>query len=102
MIRQELDQGSLGFILSAALIAATETLIFFGHLSAAVTIHAINLIVLVLSAAYIENEVYLVLMFLPIFRLLNQQCLCSPYLLFISLGPCPHVPHNVLDNKQKP
>ena len=71
MIRKELDQGSLGLILSAALIAVAEILIFFGHLSAAVTIHAINLIVLVLSAAYIENEVYPVLMLLPLFRLLN-------------------------------
>lgn len=71
MIRQELDQGSLGIILSAALIAIAEVLIFFGHLSAAVTIHAINLIVLVLSAGYTENEVYPVLMLLPLFRLLN-------------------------------
>ena len=71
MILQKLDQGSLGLILSGALIAVAELLIFFGHLSAAVTIHAINLIVLVLSAAYIENGVYPVLMLLPLFRLLN-------------------------------
>ena len=71
MIRQELDQGSLGLILSGTLIAAAELLIFFGHLSAAVTIHAINLVVLVLSAAYIENRVYPVLMLLPLFRLIN-------------------------------
>jgi len=71
MILQKLDQGSLGLILSGALIAVAEILIFFGHLSAAVTIHAINLIVLVLSAAYIEDGVYPVLMLLPLFRLLN-------------------------------
>jgi uncharacterized protein len=71
MIRQDLEQGSLGLILSGALIAAAELLIFFGHLSAAVTIHAINLIVLVQSSAYIENEVYPVLMLLPLFRILN-------------------------------
>jgi len=71
MILQKLDQGSLGLILSGALIAVAELLIFFGHLHAAVTIHAINLIVLVLSAAYIEDGVYPVLMLLPLFRLLN-------------------------------
>jgi membrane protease YdiL (CAAX protease family) len=71
MIRQELEQGSLGLVLSGALIAAAELLIYFGHLSAAVGIHAINLIVLVLSAAYIKNRVYPVLMLLPLLRLLN-------------------------------
>jgi hypothetical protein len=45
MMQQELEQGSFGLILSGALIAAAELLIFFGHLSAAVTIHAINLII---------------------------------------------------------
>ncbi len=68
---QELDHESVGLMLSGALIAIAEILIFFGHLSAAVTIHAINLIALVLSAAYIQNRVYPVLMLLPLFRLLN-------------------------------
>jgi membrane protease YdiL (CAAX protease family) len=68
---RELGQGSAGLILSGALIAIAELLIFFGHLQAAVTIHAINLIALVLSAAYIENKEYPVLMLLPLFRLLN-------------------------------
>jgi uncharacterized protein len=88
MIRQELDQGSLGLILSGALIVAAELLIFFGHLSAAVTIHAINLIVLVLSAAYIENEVYPVLMLLPLFRLLN---LAMPVFFNLTLYSFPFV-----------
>jgi membrane protease YdiL (CAAX protease family) len=68
---QDLDHGSIGLILSSALIAIAELLIFFGHLQAAVTIHAINLLVLVLSAAYIENRIYQVLMLLPLYRLLN-------------------------------
>ena len=68
---QELDYESVGLMLSSALIAVAELLIFFGHFSAAATIHAINLIALVLSAAYIQNRVYPVLMLLPLFRLLN-------------------------------
>lgn len=68
---QELDHGYIGLMLSCALIAIAELMIFFGHLQAAVTIHAINLLVLVLSAAYIENRVYPILMLLPLFRLLN-------------------------------
>jgi membrane protease YdiL (CAAX protease family) len=68
---QELDYGAIGLLLSSALIAIAETLIFFGHFQAAVAIHALNLIALVLSAAYIENRVYPILMLLPLFRLLN-------------------------------
>ncbi len=88
MLRHELDQGSLGLILSSALIAAAELLIFFGHLYAGVTIHAINLIFLVLSAAYTENEVYPVLMLLPLFRLLN---LAMPVFFKITLYSYPLV-----------
>jgi len=103
MILQKLDQGSLGLILSGALIAAAELLIFFGHLSAAVTIHAINFIVLVLSAAYIENGVYPVLMLLPLFRLLNLAMPVFFNLTFYSfpLALCPHVSSNVPDNKEQ-
>ena len=103
MIRQELDQGSLGLILSGTLIAAAELLIFFGHLSAAVTIHAINLVVLVLSAAYIENRVYPVLMLLPLFRLINLAMPVFFNLTFYSfpLALCPHVSSNVPDNKEQ-
>jgi membrane protease YdiL (CAAX protease family) len=68
---QELDHESIGLMLSGALIVVAELLIFFGHLSAAATIHAINLIALVLSAAYIQNRAYPILMLLPLFRLSN-------------------------------
>lgn len=88
MIRQELENGYLGLIISGALIAVAELLIFFGHLSMAVAIHAINLILLVLSAAYIENEVYPVLMLLPLFRLLN---LAMPVFFNLTLYSFPFV-----------
>lgn len=88
MIRQELENGSIGLILSGVLIAAAELLIYFGHLSAAVTIHSINLILLVLSAAYIENEVYPVLLLLPLFRLLN---LAMPVFFNLTLYSFPFV-----------
>lgn len=88
MMRQELENGSIGLILSGVLIAAAELLIYFGHLSAAVTIHSINLILLVLSAAYIENEVYPVLMLLPLFRLLN---LAMPVFFNLTLYSFPFV-----------
>jgi hypothetical protein len=63
-LRHELDQGSFGLMISGSLIAIAELLIFSGHLQAAVTIHAINLIFLALSAAYVESRVFPILMLL--------------------------------------
>jgi membrane protease YdiL (CAAX protease family) len=53
------------------LIAIAELLIFFDHFFLGATIHAINLVALVLSAAYVRSRTYPVLMLLPIFRLVN-------------------------------
>jgi membrane protease YdiL (CAAX protease family) len=61
----------LDIMLPVSLIIIAQLLIFQGSMKAAMAIHALNLILLVLSAAYIENRVYPVLMLLSLFRLLD-------------------------------
>jgi len=55
----------VGFILLA------ELLIFLGNMQAAMIVHALNLIFIILASIYINNRIYPVLMLLPLFRLLN-------------------------------
>jgi membrane protease YdiL (CAAX protease family) len=57
--------------LPAFLIILAEALIFMGHMKAAMIVHALNLIILVLLALYIDNRILMILLLLPLFRLLN-------------------------------
>lgn len=68
---EEISKYNLDIIPPIALIIIAEMLIFFGHLEAALAIHSINLVLLILSSIYIENRAYPALMLLPLFRLLN-------------------------------
>ncbi len=61
----------LDLMLPASLIVLAEGLIFLGYMRAAMAVHALNLIMLILSSIYIENRIYPALMLLPLFRLLN-------------------------------
>jgi len=62
---------NLDLILPVFLIFLAELLIFLGNPSAAMPIHALNLVFLSLSTIYLNNRVYPALMLLPLFRLLN-------------------------------
>jgi uncharacterized protein len=53
------------------LIALAEMLIFYGNLKGAMMLHALNIILLILIAIYVDNRIFPVLMLLPLFRLLN-------------------------------
>ena len=67
----DLRKYNLDLILPVFLILLAELLIFFGNFSAAMSIHAINLVLLIISSIYINNRLYPALMLLPLFRLLN-------------------------------
>ncbi len=58
-------------LLFVLLIALGELLLFLGHMGAAMVVHGINLIGLVLLTAFMEDRIYQALMLLPLFRLLN-------------------------------
>jgi len=62
---------NLDLMLPVFLILLAELFIFLGKPNVAMPIHAINLILLILSSIYINNRIYPVLMLLPLFRLLN-------------------------------
>ena len=62
---------NIDLILPVFLIILAEILIFLGNPSAAMPIHALNLVFLSLSSIYINNRIYPALMLLPLFRLLN-------------------------------
>lgn len=68
---EEISKYNLDLIPPVSLIIIAEMLIFFGHMKAALAIHSVNLMLLVLSSIYIENRIYPALMLLPLFRLLN-------------------------------
>lgn len=68
---EAINKHGLDLILPVFLIILAEMLIFFGQMQAALTIHSINLVMLILSSIYIENRIYPALMLLPLFRLLN-------------------------------
>lgn len=62
---------NLDIIFPIFLVFLAELLIFQGKPSAAMPIHALNLVFLSLSSIYINNKIYPALMLLPLFRLLN-------------------------------
>ncbi|HPT18875.1 MAG TPA: CPBP family intramembrane metalloprotease [Methanothrix sp.] len=62
---------SLDLIVPVILVLLAEIFIFIGNPSAAMPIHALNLIILILSSIYVDNRIYPALMLLPLFRLLN-------------------------------
>jgi len=62
---------SLDLIFPVALVLLAEIFIFIGNPGAAMPIHALNLIILILSFIYADNRIYPALMLLPLFRLLN-------------------------------
>jgi membrane protease YdiL (CAAX protease family) len=67
----DLRKYNLDLILPVFLILLAELLIFFGNFSVAMSIHASNLVLLIISSIYINNRLYPALMLLPLFRLLN-------------------------------
>lgn len=62
---------NLDLVLPIGLLLLAEYLIFLGNMKAAMTLHALNILLLILSSIYLENKIYSVLMLLPLFRLLN-------------------------------
>jgi len=62
---------NLDLIFPVALVLLAEIFIFIGNPGAAMPIHALNLIILILSSIYADNRIYPALMLLPLFRLLN-------------------------------
>ncbi len=55
---EEISKYGLDLILPVSLIILAEMLIFFGHMKAALAIHSLNLMLLILSSIYIENRIY--------------------------------------------
>jgi membrane protease YdiL (CAAX protease family) len=66
-----IERNSLDLIVPISLIILSELLIFNGNTNAAMIIDALNLIILSLSAIFSANRLYVALMLLPLFRLLN-------------------------------
>lgn len=62
---------NLDLIFPVSLVFLAEILIFLGNMKAAMAVHALNILMLILSSVYLENGIYPVLMLLPLFRLLN-------------------------------
>ena len=71
MNAKDITRYNLDLIFPVFLILLAELFIFLGKPSAAMPIHALNLILLILSSIYINNRIYPALMLLPLFRLLN-------------------------------
>ncbi len=68
---EDIRKSGLDLILPISLIILAETLIFLGDMKAAMIVHALNLMLLILSSAYTDNRTAPALMLLPLFRLLN-------------------------------
>jgi len=68
---KDVSKHSLDLILLTALIILAESLLYFGNMKAAMAVHAFTLTLLILSAVYLEDRMYIALMLLPLFRLLN-------------------------------
>lgn len=66
-----LQKYKIDLIVPVGLIVLSEFLIFQGNMKMAMIIDAFNLTILVLSAIYVTNRLYVALMLLPLFRLLN-------------------------------
>ena len=62
---------NIDLIIPVFLIILAELLIFSGNTSAAMPVHALNLVFLSLSSIYMDNRIYHALMLMPLFRLLN-------------------------------
>jgi uncharacterized protein len=71
MNTKDITRYNLDLILPVILIILAEFLIFLGKPNAAMPIHALNLVFLILSSIFINNRIYPALMLLPLFRLLN-------------------------------
>lgn len=71
MNAKDITRYNLDLILPVFLILLAELLIFLGKPNAAMPVHALNLILLILSSIYINNRIYPALMLMPLFRLLN-------------------------------
>jgi membrane protease YdiL (CAAX protease family) len=71
MTAKDITRYNLDLILPVFLILLAELLIFLGKPNVAMPIHALNLILLILSSIYIDNRLFPALMLLPLFRLLN-------------------------------
>ncbi len=68
---EDLSKSGLDLVLPLSLIILGEMLIFLGNMKGAMIVHALTLMLLVLSSIYIDNRIYPALMLLPLFRLLN-------------------------------
>jgi uncharacterized protein len=71
MNKKDITRYNLDLIIPVILILLAEVLIFLGRPNAAMPIHALNLIFLILSSIFINNRIYPALMLMPLFRLLN-------------------------------
>lgn len=71
MSLEDIRKYSLDIILTISLIILAEILIFTGNMTVGMVVHALTLMLLILSSIYIESRVYSALVLLPLFRLLN-------------------------------
>lgn len=61
----------LWLALPVFLIILAEMLIFAGQMKAAMIVHALNVVLLISIALYIDDKIFAIFMLLPLFRLLN-------------------------------
>lgn len=71
MKAKDLTAHGLDLIIPVSLVLLAEFMIYLGYPNRAMPVHAINLIILILSSIYINNRIFPALMLLPLFRLLN-------------------------------
>jgi uncharacterized protein len=71
MTAKDITRYNLDIIIPIFLIILAELFIFLGKPNYAMPIHALNLVLLILSSIYINNGIYPVLMLMPLFRLVN-------------------------------
>jgi len=68
---KDVSKHSLDLILLTGLIVLAESLLYMGNMKASMAVHALTLTLLILSAVYLDDRMYIALMLLPLFRLLN-------------------------------
>jgi CAAX protease family protein len=66
-----LSKHNIDLLVPISLVVVSELLIFNNNLKAAMIIDSLNLTMLILSAIFTVNRLYVALMLLPLFRLLN-------------------------------
>ncbi len=71
MRAEDISKHGLDVMLPVSMIIFGELLIFLGNMKGGMMVHALTLIVIILSTVYIDNRIYPALMLLPLFRLLN-------------------------------